>query len=369
MKSGNERFLLVSIVPKQSSNEEIVQDMRELKELVDSYGGTVIEFVTQKRETHDKGKYIGDGKVLEVLDIVKQEKIDIVVLNGIIKPGHLFDLKRTLQKVNHAIKVWDRSDLILGIFSKHAHTAEAKLQIELAAMRHMGPRIYGMGMELSGQGGGIGTRGIGETNTELMRRHWRVQMKKTKDKLEKLARQRELQLSRRKRVGLPTVSLVGYTNVGKTSLFNVLTGKHKFADDTLFATLDTTTSKLHFNASNTDVLLSDTIGFIRNLPPTLIEAFTSTLYESIRADLLLHVIDCSDPKFEEKMAIVEETLHSLPVGTPERLYVFNKIDTRKLDSAKLAKKYEQFHPQFISVKTGVGITQLKKAIEQFLSKS
>ena len=157
----------------------------------------------------------------EAKELISRERIDIVVLNGLIKPGQLYEMKMFFMKAKRSIEIWDRVDLILQIFSKHADTAESRLQIELAAMRHMGPRIYGMGMELSRQTGGIGARGIGETNTERMKRHWREQMKQTRDKLEKLARDRERQLERRKRVGLSTVSLVGYTNAGKTSLFNV----------------------------------------------------------------------------------------------------------------------------------------------------
>ena len=360
-------MLVVSIITKNKSDQEIFNELKELKDLIDSYGGRVIEFVMQRREVHDKGKYIGSGKVEEVKKLVKELNIDVVILNGIIKPGHLFDLTSSLISTNPQIKVWDRSDLILEIFSKHANTAEARLQIELAAMRHMGPRIYGMGMVMSGQGGGIGTRGIGETNTELMRRHWKDQMKKTKDKLAKLNREREQQLKRRKRNGVATVSLVGYTNAGKTSLFNLLSGKKKFSDSTLFATLDTTTSKLYLKRTQKEVILADTIGFIQNLPPTLIEAFTSTLYESINADLLLHVIDASDPQFENKIAVVEKTLISLPVLSPVRIYVFNKMDSCELAPEVLQEKYQQFAPVCISVVNEDGIKTLITAIESFFN--
>lgn len=371
MKSTNTtlKFVLVSIVPQKSKDEEIFEELKELKELVDSFGGKVVDFVTQNREVHDKGNYIGQGKVRELEQLIKEEKIDIVVLNGLIKPGHLFDLTNTLRKANPSIQVWDRSDLILEIFSKHAHTAEARLQIELAAMRHMGPRIYGMGIELSSQGGGIGTRGIGETNTELMQRHWRNQMKKTKEKLEKLSHQREAQLQRRQRLGLKTVSLVGYTNAGKTSLFNVFSGKKKFADDTLFATLDTTTCKLYFPKSRMEVIVADTIGFIRNLPPALIDAFHSTLLESISADLLIIVIDISGADYKRKIRIVEDTLSSLPVKTPERIYVFNKIDKLSGSAAAVTGEYESYSPLLLSVRNLQGIEDLKAEIENHLFSS
>ncbi len=358
-----ERFILVSIIQHGRQDEEIFEELKELKELMDSYGGQAIEFVLQRREVHDKGKYIGSGKINEIVQIIKKERIDVVVFNGIIKPGHLFDIQRVLQQANPLIKVWDRSDLILEIFAKHAHTAEAKLQIELAAMRHMGPRIYGMGSILSSQGGGIGTRGIGETNTELMRRHWKVQMRKTKDKLAKLSKQRNGQLKRRKRVGIPTVSLVGYTNAGKTSIFNLLSGKKKFADKTLFATLDTVTSKLFFPHSQKEAILTDTIGFIHNLPPMLIDAFESTLLEAIHADLLLVVIDCSDPAFRKKIDIVENPLLSLPVRAPKRIYVFNKMDQARVEGDEIMQEFEANYPQLVSAKTKFGIPELKRSIE------
>lgn len=368
MKNGvKKRFVLVSIIPKGVSDEEIFEELKELKELIDSYGGQTVEFVLQRREIHDKGKYVGSGKIGEIAQIIKNERIDVVVLNGIIKPGHLFDLQRAFHLTSPSIKVWDRSDLILEIFAKHARTAEAKLQIELAAMRHMGPRIYGMGLILSSQGGGIGTRGIGETNTELMRRHWKIQMKKTKDKLAKLSKQRADQLKRRRKVGVPTVSLVGYTNAGKTSLFNLLSGKKKFADSTLFATLDSVTSKLFFQNGQKEAILTDTIGFIHNLPPMLIDAFESTLLEVVHADLLLVVIDCSDPSFRKKIEIVEKTLLSLPVTTPKRLYVFNKMDQAIDSKEKIKREFSSYYPQFVSAKTELGITQLKNSIEYNLN--
>jgi len=365
--NSKKRFILVSIIPRGVGDVEIFEELKELKELIDSYGGQTVEFVLQKREVHDKGKYIGSGKVQEISQIIQKERIDVVVFNGIIKPGHLFDLQRIFHPLNPMIKVWDRSDLILEIFASHAHTAESKLQIELAAMRHMGPRIYGLGSILSSQGGGIGTRGIGETNTELMRRHWKIQMKKTKDKLTKLSKQRADQLKRRKRIGIPTVSLVGYTNAGKTSLFNMLSGKKKLASKTLFATLDSVTSRLVFPKSHSEAILTDTIGFINNLPPMLIDAFQSTLLEAIHADLLLVVIDSSDPAFRKKIDIVESTLRSLPVGAAKRIYVFNKIDLVSNSEESIRKEFKNYSPLFVSAKKGLGKQQLKNTIEQNLN--
>lgn len=360
-----QRFIVASIVPQRLSDEEAFQDIKEVKELVDAYGEQVVDYVIQRREVHDKGNYLGTGKVAEVASLIKEKKVSVVVLNALVKPGQLFDIKKALSKQSPHIEVWDRIDLILHIFSQHAATAEARLQIELAAMRHMGPRIYGMGYVLSRQGGSIGTRGIGETNTELMKRHWREQMKKTQDKLKKLAKERERQLERRRKIGLQTISLVGYTNAGKTSLYNLLTKKQKLAEDVLFATLDSNVGRLFLPQSKKQVLVSDTIGFIRSLPARLIEAFKSTLMESVNADLLLHIIDCADEDRERKIKAVEQILSDLGVGNKKLLYVFNKIDAlTEAEKKVLCQTYP--HAQCISVKTGEGIDQLLRTIEHAL---
>lgn len=369
LQPERKRFLIASIVPQRLSDEEAFQDIKEVKDLVDAFGGEVVEYVIQRREVHDKGNYVGAGKVAEIGDLVKAQKIAVVVLNAMVKPGQLFDIKKELSKRNAHIEVWDRVDLILQIFSQHAATAEARLQIEIAAMRHMGPRIYGMGYVLSRQGGSIGTRGIGETNTELMKRHWREQMKKAHDKLEKLAKERERQLERRRKVGLQTISLVGYTNAGKTSLYNLLTKKQKLAEDVLFATLDSNVGRLFLPQSKKQILVSDTIGFIRNLPTQLIEAFRSTLMESMNADVLLHVIDSADADKERKIAAVEDVLDDLHARSKRTLYVFNKIDAlTKEDKQRLQEQYAYLNPVFVSVKTGEGIEGLISTIEQTLQK-
>lgn len=361
-------FLLATIIPHNIREEEALRELQELKALVEACDGKVVELVVQKREVHDKGMYLGRGKIDEVAALIKEKKIDVVVLNALVKPTHIFEIKKMLHKANPDILVWDRVDLILEIFSKHAHTAEAKLQIELAMMRHMGPRIYGMGMVLSRQSGGIGTRGIGETNTELMKRHWRDQMKKTQDKLKELATDRERQLARRTKMGLRTVSIVGYTNVGKTSLFNLLTGKGNVVENALFVTLDSSSGKVFLPDSKTEFLLTDTIGFIRNLPTKLIDAFKSTLMESISADVLLHVIDITDPDMERKIRTVEGILRELRVQNKPRIYVFNKIDNgNEKDIEEISLMYEQFIPHFISVKHNKGITTLLGKIEKTLT--
>lgn len=365
-----QNFLLVSIIPHDVSDEATFKDLKELKSLVEAHGGKVADFVIQRREIHDKGMYIGTGKIIQIANIIKTQNIDIVILNAVVKPGHIFEITNMLSTAKRTIKVWDRVDLILQIFARHAHTAEAKLQIELAAMRHMGPRIYGMGKEMSRQGGGIGTLGIGETNTELMKRHWRTQMKKTRDKLHKLSLDRERQLARRAKIGFQTVSIVGYTNAGKSSLFNKVTGKKKDVENALFVTLDSNVGKVRLPKSKKDILISDTIGFIRDLPPELIDAFQSTLMESVHADLLLHVIDISDDDMDRKIEAVEDVLTNLNVRNKKRIYVFNKIDKADPSIRKfIEEKYADFYPQFISVKDSIGTNTILSVIDEVLSET
>ena len=357
------RFMLVGLVSKGIDYESIVLDMEELQSLVKTYGGEVFAAVIQKADYPHKATFIGSGKAEEVADKIAEEKIDIVVINDVLKPGQLYTLEKIFFRSNPKIKVWDRLDLILQIFSQHAHTKEAKLQIDLASLRHMGPRTYGMGYILSRQGGGIGTVGVGETNTELMKRHWKNEMRQISSQLTKLSEEKIKQIEKRKSIGFQTAAIVGYTNAGKTMLFNRLTSKTNLVADTLFATLDSSVGKLYIPKLKKDIIVSDTIGFIKNLPPTLIEAFKSTLLESVSADLLLVVIDLSDPEFTDKIQAVEKILLELCGEKKNRLYVFNKIDkATSFERTDLRKRYADFNPLFISAKIGSGVDELLKAI-------
>ncbi len=363
------RFLIVTRVPQRQDREVTITDLAETYALVKTFGNSVVvDMIQQKDDEPDPKTYIGSGKVQEISERVAEEKIDVVVINNIVKAGQTFNVKKRLRKITPEIEVWDRVDLILQIFDQHANTSEAKLQIELAKMRHMGPRIFGMGMVLSRQGGGIGVRGIGETNTELMKRHWRDAIKETQDRLKKLSGEREKQIQRRRDLGLQTISIVGYTNAGKTSLFNRLSKKNKLAENALFATLDSSVGKMYLPGLQKEILLSDTIGFIRNLPTNLVEAFTSTLLESVSADVLLHVIDLSDPDMKNKINVVEDILRRIGVHTGKKIYVFNKLDVASdIEKEMLREQYDHYSPQFISVKTGEGIEELQKMIEKVIS--
>lgn len=359
------RFMLVGLVPMGTSYETIVKEMEEVESLVKTYGGEVFAAVVQKSHFPDKSKFVGSGKAEEIAETIAKEKIDIVVINDLAKPGQLYALEKIFYRSNQKIKVWDRMDLILHIFTLHAHTKEAKLQIELAGLRHMGPRTYGMGYILSRQGGGIGTVGVGETNTELMKRHWRDEMCRISLELTRLSGERKKQIERRKNIGFLTASIVGYTNAGKTMLFNRLTKKENYVSDKLFATLDSSVGKIILSGNRRDIVVSDTIGFIKNLPPDLIEAFKSTLIESVNSDLLLIVVDLSDPEFAHKLQVVDGILNELNLAGKKRIYLFNKIDQAgSLSRIKLKKQLPLKSPLFISAKTGEGIDLLFKKIEK-----
>lgn len=358
------RVLPIHVIDPRADNETSIYSGEELESLIATFGGEVVDRVIQKLGEPDNRTFIGSGKVKEVTEKIQKHNVDVVVLNATAKPRQIHTIKKAFVEVNPHIKVWDRVDLILEIFDKHATTTEAKLQIEIARMRYMGPRIYGMGFVMSRQGGGIGTSGVGETNTELMKRHWRAEMKKITDQLAKISSAKAQQLERRKRANLQTVSIVGYTNAGKSSLFNLLSGKHTLVENALFATLDSTAGKMYFPKLQKEVLITDTIGFIRNLPPQLVTAFKSTLMESIHANVVLHVIDVSDPEVDLKINVVNAILREIGVQIEtDVIYVFNKIDLAPdIDKKALLEKYGKYSPIFISVKTQAGIEALQKAI-------
>jgi GTP-binding protein HflX len=363
-----QRFMVVRLISREVSHEKIQADYDELLGLVSTYGGEVVMSTHQNMARRDAATYIGKGKVEEVSESIAKNDIDVVVINDNLRSGQLYTLKQRFELEKPGILVWDRTDLILEIFSKHATTAEAKLQIKLASVRHMGPELLGMGKMMSQQGAGIGTRGMGETNTEIMHRHWRGEIKEIESQLEKVHLNRLQQMNRRKKTGLSTVSIIGYTNAGKTTLFNLLAKKENLVENAPFATLDSSVGIFYLPALRREAFLTDTIGFIENLPTDLIEAFKSTLLETINADLLLHVIDASDPQVQDKIDVVDKILVDLKMDAKKQLYIFNKNDkTSKATQDFLSNQYAMYNPQFISAKSGEVQSPLIEGIQTCLN--
>jgi GTP-binding protein HflX len=360
------KAILVDCLPLDISREEAEFRLREAESLIHTYGGVVLLKTYQKKIAPVYRTYLGAGKLEQLKEEGQRLGANILIVNNELKPMQTYNLSELLR--NSGIEVWDRIDLILKIFQKHAETREARLEIELASLRHMGPRIYGMGMILSRQGGGIGGRGIGETNTEIMKRHIAQHIQKIEKDLEQARASRQLHRAGRRRKNLLSVGIVGYTNVGKSSLLNALTHKNAYAADKLFATLDTRVGRLYLPDYRREVLLIDTIGFIQDLPPDLIRSFQSTLDETVEADLLLHVIDLGDPRWEEKISVVNEVLGNLNVTDKPIIYVFNKIDLlpRGFDFRSVEEKYSRFEPRFVSSLDGTGLDGLREAIGRHL---
>jgi GTPase len=363
------RFVLVSMVSHDTDRQVVQSEIDEAVALIQTYGGEVVEVITQNESHLNPATYMGKGKATDVSLYIRDNNVAVIVINDNLLAGQLHNLKLIFEEQSPGIQVWDRTDLILHIFKQHAKTAEAKLQIKLADMRHKGPELQGMGKQMSQQGAGIGTRGMGETNTEIMKRHYRSEMKQIEADLEKLTSNRHRQMEHRKRLRLPTISIVGYTNAGKSTLFNRLTRKENLVQDAPFATLDSSVGKLYLHSAQKEAFVTDTIGFIQNLPTDLIEAFQSTLMETINADLLLQVIDLSDPFYSEKIQTVEQILHDLEIGVKPMIYVFNKIDdgsivNKETVMSELMERFAVYKPQFISARTGRGVDQLNASIEK-----
>lgn len=360
------RVYIADIIPRDIKEEEQINArMIELENLVNTYWGVVILKKIQKRWMPDYNTYIWWGKLDEIISEMQAEKADILIVWNILKPKQIYNINEKLRKAGTEIKAWDRIDLILKIFERHAKSNEAKLQIELASIRHMWPRIFGMWMELSRQGWGIWSVWIWETNTEIMKRHLRKKELSIREKLDHYKKVRAEHRKSRSRKWLKTVWIVWYTNAWKSTLLNSLTKKWVLAEDKLFATLWTDVWKMYIQTENyrgESVLLNDTIWFIRDLPPELIEAFSSTLEDSIESDLLLEVVDASDPKFQEKIKTVDEILNIIGADQP-RIYVFNKVDNLTSEEMYLlSKEYEEYSPIFVSALKKEGFDSLKAKI-------
>jgi GTP-binding protein HflX len=312
-----ERAVLVGVITPGEKPEQTKEYLDELAFLVDTAGGAVEKTFTQKMLKPDRATFVGTGKLEEIQAYVKAEEIDMVVFDDELSPSQLRNIERELQ-----VKILDRSNLILDIFAGRAQTAQAKTQVELAQLQYLLPRLTRLWTHLERQKGGIGMRGPGETQIESDRRMILEKISLLKERLKLIDRQNETQ--RKNRGQLIRVALVGYTNVGKSTIMNMLSKSEVFAENKLFATLDTTVRKVVIE--NLPFLLSDTVGFIRKLPHHLVECFKSTLDEVREADVLIHVVDVSHPNFEDQIHTVNETLNDLGARDKDTIMVFNKID-------------------------------------------
>lgn len=312
-----ERAVLVGVITPGEKPEQTKEYLDELAFLVDTAGGKVEKNFTQKMLKPDRATFVGTGKLEEIKAYVKAEEIDMVVFDDELSPSQLRNIERELQ-----VKILDRSNLILDIFAGRAQTAQAKTQVELAQLQYLLPRLTRLWTHLERQKGGIGMRGPGETQIESDRRMILEKISLLKERLKLIDRQNETQ--RKNRSALIRVALVGYTNVGKSTIMNMLAKSDVFAENKLFATLDTTVRKVVIE--NLPFLLSDTVGFIRKLPHHLVECFKSTLDEVREADILVHVVDVSHPNFEDQIHTVNETLNDLGARDKDTIMIFNKID-------------------------------------------
>ncbi len=357
-KKLDERAILVALQSRGLDADEVEKSLDELERLLETAGGEVFARVTQAKETPDIRTVVGSGKVQEIGELCKNNDIELVIFDCELSPSQI----RNLEDGTGA-HVIDRSMLILDIFALHALTGEGKLQVELAQLKYTAPRLIGKGLELSRLGGGIGTRGPGESKLESDRRHMKRRIVALEAELDELDKNRSTMRAARDRSGISKVAIVGYTNAGKSTLLNRLTDAGILAEDKLFATLDPTTRKFELPCGES-VLLTDTVGFIRKLPHHLVKAFKSTLDEAVYADILLILIDASDEECEEELAVTDKLLTELgAVGKPT-LYVFNKCDKAKeLPSLSEGDRENIF---YISAKTGEGVDAMISRLEEIV---
>jgi GTP-binding protein HflX len=317
IRTEPEKAVLIGVVTQHQNEKQVQEYLDELAFLADTAGAVTVKRFTQKLEHAHPKTFVGTGKLNEIVEYVKEHSIEMVIFDDELTPSQIRNIEKILE-----CKILDRTNLILDIFAHRAQTSHARIQVELAQYQYMLPRLTRMWTHLEKQQGGIGMRGPGETEIETDRRVIRDKITKLKEQLQKVDRQMATQRQRRNE--LPRLALVGYTNVGKSTIMNMLSKSEVFAENKLFATLDTTVRKVVLET--TPFLLSDTVGFIRKLPHHLVESFKSTLEEVREADILLHVVDISHPNFEDQIQVVSQTLQELKVVNQNVILVFNKID-------------------------------------------
>lgn len=356
LKQEAERVILVGVsLPGQ---EDVERSLDELTELAATAGAEAVGRMTQARDQFHPGTYVGKGKVEELKDLIWELEATGIICDDELSPIQMKNLQDELN-----VKVMDRTLVILDIFAGRASTNEGKIQVELAQLKYRATRLTGFGTSLSRLGGGIGTRGPGEKKLEIDRRLIKNRIAQLNRELADVKRHREITREQRSKSNIPVAAIVGYTNAGKSTLLNTLTGAGILAEDKLFATLDPTTRSLKL-PSRQEVLLTDTVGFIRKLPHHLIDAFRSTLEEAKYADMILHVVDASNPQMDEQMYTVYETLQNLGVKDKSVITIFNKQD--KIEDPQVVRDFKADYIVKISAKQGTGLEELTETIEAVL---
>ena len=356
LKEIQEKVILVSV--STSDNDDTQKSLDELEELAATAGAVTVGRVVQNLDQIHPTTYVGKGKLEEIKDLLWETEATGIICDDELSPIQLGNMEDALNT-----KVMDRTLIILDIFARRASTNEGKIQVELAQLKYRQSRLTGLGKSLSRLGGGIGTRGPGEKKLEMDRRLIKNRIAQLNRELKDVKRHREVTREQRNKNKVPVIAIVGYTNAGKSTLLNHLTGAGVLEEDKLFATLDPTTRNLKL-PSKQEVLITDTVGFIRKLPHHLIEAFRSTLEEAKYADIILHVVDASNPQVDEQMYIVYETLANLEVKNKPIITAFNKQD--KLEGQPILRDFKADHIVKISAKTGAGLDELQQVIEDVL---
>ena len=352
-----ERVVLVAVASEEDGADRVEESLDELAELVKTAGALVVGRLVQNRESAHPGTYVGKGKIAELAELLAATEADGIVTDDELSPVQMKNLEDALD-----CNVMDRTMVILDIFAQHAMTGEGKLQVELAQLRYRSSRLVGMGRAMSRLGGGIGTRGPGEKKLEVDRRTIRNRIGQLNSELKEVQKNRDVRRLQRSRSAIPVVAIVGYTNAGKSTLLNRLTDAGVLSKDALFATLDPTTRNFKL-PNGQEILLTDTVGFIRKLPHHLIEAFRSTLEEARYSDLILHVVDASNPNADTQMEVVYDTLRKLEIGDRKVITAMNKQD---LVTEAVWKDMQAERTVRISAKTGDGIPELLDAISEVL---
>ena len=358
-----DRTVLVGVVRDRETQESVDKSLDELEGLLKTAGGECVARLTQNKDTPDVRTVIGSGKAAELAYLCAINDVSLVVFDCELSPSQIRNVEDI---VGDKVRVIDRSMLILDIFALHAVTGEGKLQVELAQLKYSAPRLTGHGTELSRLGGGIGTRGPGESRLEMDRRHMSRRIHALETQIAEMDKNRRTMRAARDRSGICEVAIVGYTNAGKSTLLNALTDAGILAEDKLFATLDPTTRKYTL-PSGEGILLTDTVGFINKLPHHLVSAFRSTLEEVCHADILLILTDASDENFRDQLAVTEQLLADLGAGDKPTLYVFNKCDRGMVEHGRIGVSAEADNIAYISALTGQGLPQMIEKLDRMVT--